>query len=70
MDERRKVETETLVRVANEMAELSFTQAEIEVLAPQIQALLHLISSLDEIDLAEVEPALTFSTAMGVVEDE
>jgi Asp-tRNA(Asn)/Glu-tRNA(Gln) amidotransferase C subunit len=51
---------ETLRRVAAEMAGIQFTDEELEQLAPQVAALLADLSTLEELDLSQVEPALLF----------
>jgi Asp-tRNA(Asn)/Glu-tRNA(Gln) amidotransferase C subunit len=51
---------ETLRRVAAEMAGIQFTEEELEQLAPQAAALLADLSTLEELDLSHVEPALRF----------
>jgi len=51
---------ETLRRVVAEMAGIQFTEEELEQLAPQVAALLADLSTLEELDLSQVEPALRF----------
>lgn len=51
---------ETIRRIAAEMAGLQLSEAELEQLAPQMVALLADLSTLEELDLSHVEPAMTF----------
>ncbi|HEY7493436.1 MAG TPA: hypothetical protein VIH59_20270 [Candidatus Tectomicrobia bacterium] len=51
---------ETLRRVTAEMAGIQFTEEELEQLAPQVAALLADLSTLEELDLSQAEPALRF----------
>jgi Asp-tRNA(Asn)/Glu-tRNA(Gln) amidotransferase C subunit len=51
---------ETLRRMAAEMAGIQFTEEELEQLAPQVAALLADLSTLEELDLSQAEPALLF----------
>jgi Asp-tRNA(Asn)/Glu-tRNA(Gln) amidotransferase C subunit len=51
---------ETLRRIAAELAGVQFTEEELEQLAPQVASLLADLSTLEELDLSRVEPALLF----------
>ena len=53
--------TETLRRIAADMAGIQFTEEELAQLAPQVAALLADLSLLEELDLSQVEPALIFT---------
>jgi len=55
------VSKETLRRLATEMAGLQLSDAELEQLTPQMAALLADLSALEDLDLSQIEPAVTFT---------
>lgn len=51
------------IRLIAEAAGLPLPEDRLDLLAPQVQALLNGIAALDELDLDEVEPGIVFRAA-------
>ncbi len=59
------VSKETLAQMATVLAGTSFSEADLEQLAPQIATLLADLQQLEALDLSQVDPALRFVCAEG-----
>jgi Asp-tRNA(Asn)/Glu-tRNA(Gln) amidotransferase C subunit len=57
----RSLTEETLKRVDEELAGIGFSADELKEIRPQVAWLMEEAEALEEIDLADVEPCLTYS---------
>jgi len=51
---------ETLSRIDQELAGVGFSRQELQQIAPQIGAWMGEVAALEELELSEVEPSLTY----------
>jgi len=57
----RPLSDETLKRMDEELASIGFNSEELQKIAPQMAWLIEEAMALDEIDLEDVEPSLSYS---------